>query len=572
MLEITNTLTARDMENQVLDSMDLEKEKGITIKSHAIQMDYTYNGEKYTLNLIDTPGHVDFSYEVSRAIASCEGALLVVDATQGIQAQTISNLYLAIEHDLEIIPVLNKIDVDSAMVDVVTDQVVDLLGCKPEDVLLASGKTGQGVKEVLDAIVERVPAPVGDPDAPLQALIFDSVFNSFRGIIAYFKVVNGSIKPGDKVKFVSPGKEYTADEIGVLKMKMHPRQEIPCGSVGYIISGIKSAVEVKVGDTITHTNNPCTQAIAGFEEVKPMVFAGLYPVETDQYEELRTSLEKFQLNDASLVFEPESSLALGFGFRCGFLGLLHLEIVQERLFREFNMDVITTVPNVSYKVYTTQGEVLDVHNPSGLPPATLIDKIEEPYIRAQVISRSDYYGPIMKLCLDKRGMLINQHYLTADRLELTYEMPLSEIVFDFYDKLKSISKGYASFDYHVIGFREAKLVKLDILLNGDPADALSTLIHADHAYDFGRKMCEKLKELIPRQQFDIAIQAAVGAKIIARETVKAVRKDVTAKCYGGDISRKRKLLEKQKQGKKRMRQIGTVEVPQSAFMAVLKLD
>ena len=572
MLEITNTLTARDMENQVLDSMDLEKEKGITIKSHAIQMDYAYNGEKYTLNLIDTPGHVDFSYEVSRAIASCEGALLVVDATQGIQAQTISNLYLAIEHDLEIIPVLNKIDVDSAMVDVVTDQVVDLLGCKPEDILLASGKTGQGVKEVLDAIVERIPAPAGNPDAPLQALIFDSVFNSFRGIIAYFKVMNGSIKTGDKVKFVSTGKEYVADEIGVLKMKMHPRKEIPCGSVGYIISGIKSAVEVKVGDTITHVSEPCKEAIAGFEEVKPMVFAGLYPVETDQYEELRASLEKFQLNDASLVFEPESSLALGFGFRCGFLGLLHLEIVQERLFREFNMDVITTVPNVSYKVYTTQGEVLDVHNPSGLPAATLIDKIEEPYIRAQVISRSDYYGPIMKLCLDKRGILINQHYLTADRLELTYEMPLSEIVFDFYDKLKSISKGYASFDYHVIGFKEAKLVKLDILLNGDPADALSTLIHADHAYDFGRKMCEKLKELIPRQQFDIAIQAAVGAKIIARETVKAVRKDVTAKCYGGDISRKRKLLEKQKQGKKRMRQIGTVEVPQSAFMAVLKLD
>ena len=572
MLEITNTLTARDMENQVLDSMDLEKEKGITIKSHAIQMDYVHNGETYTLNLIDTPGHVDFSYEVSRAIASCEGALLVVDATQGIQAQTISNLYLAIEHDLEIIPVLNKIDVDSAMVDVVTDQVVDLLGCKPEEILLASGKTGQGVKEVLDAIVERIPAPQGDPDAPLQALIFDSVFNSFRGIIAYFKVVNGSIKPGDKVKFVSTGKEYVADEIGVLKMKMHPRKEIPCGSVGYIISGIKTAVEVKVGDTITHVANPCTDAIAGFEEVKPMVFAGLYPVETDQYEELRASLEKFQLNDASLVFEPESSLALGFGFRCGFLGLLHLEIVQERLFREFNMDVITTVPNVSYKVYTTQGECMDVHNPSGLPAATLIDHIEEPYIRAQVISRSDYYGPIMKLCLDKRGVLINQHYLTADRLELTYEMPLSEIVFDFYDKLKSISKGYASFDYHVVGFKEAKLVKLDILLNGDPADALSSLIHADHAYDFGRKMCEKLKELIPRQQFDIAIQAAVGAKIIARETVKAVRKDVTAKCYGGDISRKRKLLEKQKQGKKRMRQIGTVEVPQSAFMAVLKLD
>ena len=572
MLEVTNTLNARDMENQVLDSMDLEKEKGITIKSHAIQMDYIYKGEKYVLNLIDTPGHVDFSYEVSRAIASCEGALLVVDATQGIQAQTISNLYLAIEHDLEIIPVLNKIDVDSAMVDVVTDQVVDLLGCKPEDILLASGKTGQGVPEVLDAIVERIPAPSGDPDAPLQALIFDSVFNSFRGIIAYFKVINGSIKTGDKVKFVSTGKEYVADEIGVLKMKMHPRDEIPCGSVGYIISGIKTAVEVKVGDTITHVSRPCESAIEGFEEVRPMVFAGLYPVETDQYEELRASLEKFQLNDASLVFEPESSLALGFGFRCGFLGLLHLEIVQERLFREFNMDVITTVPNVSYKVYTTQGEVLDVHNPSGLPAATLIDRIEEPYIRAQVISRSDYYGPIMKLCLDKRGMLINQHYLTADRLELTYEMPLSEIVFDFYDKLKSISKGYASFDYHVIGFRDAKLVKLDILLNGDPADALSSLIHADHAYDFGRKMCEKLKELIPRQQFDIAIQAAVGAKIIARETVKAVRKDVTAKCYGGDISRKRKLLEKQKQGKKRMRQIGTVEVPQSAFMAVLKLD
>lgn len=572
MLEITNTLTARDMENQVLDSMDLEKEKGITIKSHAIQMDYMHGGEKYTLNLIDTPGHVDFSYEVSRAIASCEGAILIVDATQGIQAQTISNLYLAIEHDLEIIPVLNKIDVESAMVDVVTDQVVDLLGCKPEEVLLASGKTGQGVKEVLDAIVERIPAPGGDPDAPLQALIFDSVFNSFRGIIAYFKVVNGSIKTGDKVKFVSTGKEYVADEIGVLKMKMHPKGEIPCGSVGYIISGIKSAVEVKVGDTITHVSVPCKEAIAGFEEVKPMVFAGMYPVETDQYEELRASLEKFQLNDASLVFEPESSLALGFGFRCGFLGLLHLEIVQERLFREFNMDVITTVPNVSYKVYTTQGEVLDVHNPSGLPAATLIDKIEEPYIRAQVISRSDYYGPIMKLCLDKRGILINQHYLTADRLELTYEMPLSEIVFDFYDKLKSISKGYASFDYHVVGFKEAKLVKLDILLNGDPADALSSLIHADHAYDFGRRMCEKLKELIPRQQFDIAIQAAVGAKIIARETVKAVRKDVTAKCYGGDITRKRKLLEKQKQGKKRMRQIGTVEVPQSAFMAVLKLD
>ena len=572
MLEITDTLNARDMENQVLDSMDLEREKGITIKSHPIQMQYKYKGETYTLNLIDTPGHVDFSYEVSRAIASCEGALLVVDATQGIQAQTISNLYLAVEHGLEIIPVLNKIDMDSAMIDVVSDQIVDMIGCKPEEILLASGKTGQGVKEVLDAIVERVPAPTGNPDAPLQALIFDSVFNSFRGIIAYFKVVNGTIHTGDKVKFFNTGKEYVADEVGALKMKLCARDEIACGSVGYIISGIKTASEVKVGDTITTVENPCTEAIAGFEEVKPMLFAGMYPVETDQYEELRADLEKFQLNDASFVFEPESSLALGFGFRCGFLGLLHLEIVQERLFREFGMDVITTVPNVSYKVYTTQGECVDVHNPSGLPAATLIDHIEEPYIRAQVISKADFYGPIMKLCLDKRGTLINQHYITADRLELTYEMPLSEIVFDFYDKLKSISKGYASFDYHIVGFKDAKLVKLDILLNGEPADALSSLIHVDHAYDFGRKICEKLKELIPRQQFDIAIQAAIGAKIIARETVKAVRKDVTAKCYGGDITRKRKLLEKQKQGKKRMRQIGTVEVPQSAFMAVLKLD
>ena len=572
MLEITDTLAAREMENQVLDSMDLEKEKGITIKSHAIQMDYVHKGEKYVLNLIDTPGHVDFSYEVSRAIASCEGALLVVDATQGIQAQTISNLYLAIEHNLEIIPVLNKIDVDSAMVEVVTDQIVDLIGCDPSEVLRCSAKTGEGVREILDAICERVPAPVGDPQAPLQALIFDSVFNSFRGIIAYFKVKNGSVRRGQKVKFYNTGKEYEADEVGVLKMKLCPREEIPCGSVGYIISGIKTAAEVKVGDTITDRDCPCSEAIAGFEEVKPMLFAGMYPVETDQYEELRASLEKFQLNDASLVFEPESSLALGFGFRCGFLGLLHLEIVQERLFREFGMDVITTVPNVSYKVYTTQGECIDVHNPSGLPPVTLIDHIEEPYIRAQVISKSDFYGPIMKLCLDKRGVLINQHYLTADRLELTYEMPLSEIVFDFYDKLKSISKGYASFDYHVVGFKEAKLVKLDILLNGEPADALSSLIHVDHAYDFGRRICEKLKDLIPRQQFDIAIQAAIGAKIIARETVRQVRKDVTAKCYGGDITRKRKLLEKQKQGKKRMRQIGTVEVPQSAFMAVLKLD
>ena len=572
MLEFTNTLSARDMENQVLDSMDLEKEKGITIKSHAIQMDYKYKGENYTLNLIDTPGHVDFSYEVSRAIASCEGALLVVDATQGVQAQTISNLYLAIEHNLEIIPVLNKIDVDSAMIEVVTDQVVELLGCDESEVLLASGKTGAGIPEILDAICERIPAPQGDPNAPLQALIFDSVFNSFRGIIAYFKVQNGCIRTGDKVKFIGTDCEYTADEVGVLKMKMVPQEEIPCGSVGYIISGIKSATEVKVGDTITHLDRPCAEAIAGFEDVKPMLFAGMYPVSTDQYEELRASLEKFQLNDASLIFEPESSLALGFGFRCGFLGLLHLEIVQERLFREFGMDVITTVPNVSYKVYTTQGECMEVHNPSGLPPQTLISKIEEPYIQAQIISRTEFYGPIMKLCLDKRGILKSEHYISADRVELTYEMPLSEIVFDFYDKLKSISKGYASFDYHLIGFRDARLVKLDILLNGEAADALSTLIHADHAYDFGRKICEKLKELIPRQQFDIAIQAAVGAKIIARETVKAVRKDVTAKCYGGDITRKRKLLEKQKQGKKRMRQIGTVEVPQSAFMAVLKLD
>ena len=572
MLEITDTLNAREMENQVLDSMDLEREKGITIKSHPIQMQYKYKGDTYTLNLIDTPGHVDFSYEVSRAIASCEGALLVVDATQGIQAQTISNLYLAVEHGLEIIPVLNKIDMDSAMIDVVSDQIVDMIGCSHDEILLASGKTGQGVKEVLDAIVERVPAPKGDPNAPLQALIFDSVFNSFRGIIAYLKVVNGTIRTGDRVKFFNTGKEYVADEVGALKMKLCARNEIACGSVGYIISGIKTASEVKVGDTITTVANPCHEAIAGFEEVKPMLFAGMYPVETDQYEELRADLEKFQLNDASFVFEPESSLALGFGFRCGFLGLLHLEIVQERLFREFGMDVITTVPNVSYKVYTTQGECIDVHNPSGLPPATLIDHIEEPYIRAQVISKADFYGPIMKLCLDKRGTLINQHYITADRLELTYEMPLSEIVFDFYDKLKSISKGYASFDYHIVGFKDAKLVKLDILLNGEPADALSSLIHVDHAYDFGRKICEKLKELIPRQQFDIAIQAAIGAKIIARETVKAVRKDVTAKCYGGDITRKRKLLEKQKQGKKRMRQIGTVEVPQSAFMAVLKLD
>ena len=572
LLEATHTLSDREMENQVLDSMDLEKEKGITIKSHAIQMEYVRGGEKYILNLIDTPGHVDFSYEVSRAIASCEGALLVVDATQGIQAQTISNLYLALNHDLEIIPVINKIDMDSAMVEVVKDQIVDLLGCKSEEILLASGKTGIGVPEILDAIVERVPAPQGDPNAPLQALKFDSVFNSFRGVIAYFKVENGTIKKGEKVKFFNTGKEYVADEVGVLRMKLCPKDEIKTGDVGYIISGIKSAVEVKVGDTITRIDNPCSNAIAGFEEVKPMVFAGVYPVETDQYEDLRSSLEKLQLNDASLVFDPESSLALGFGFRCGFLGLLHLEIVQERLYREFNMDCITTVPNVSYKVYTTQGEVVDVHNPSGLPAPTLIDYIEEPYIRAQIISRADFFGPVMKLCLDKRGTLINQHFLTADRVELSFDIPLAEIVFDFYDKLKSISKGYASFDYHIIDYRQADLVKLDILLNGEQVDALSSLIHRDHAYDFGRKMCEKLKELIPRQQFDIAIQAAIGAKIIARETVKAVRKDVTAKCYGGDISRKRKLLEKQKKGKRRMRQVGNVEVPQSAFMAVLKLD
>lgn len=572
LLEATHTLSDREMENQVLDSMDLEKEKGITIKSHAIQMEYVRGGEKYILNLIDTPGHVDFSYEVSRAIASCEGALLVVDATQGIQAQTISNLYLALNHDLEIIPVINKVDMDSAMVEVVKDQIVDLLGCKSEEILLASGKTGIGVPEILDAIVERVPAPQGDPNAPLQALIFDSVFNSFRGVIAYFKVENGTIKKGEKVKFFNTGKEYVADEVGVLRMKLCPKDEIKTGDVGYIISGIKSAVEVKVGDTITRIDNPCSNAIAGFEEVKPMVFAGVYPVETDQYEDLRSSLEKLQLNDASLVFDPESSLALGFGFRCGFLGLLHLEIVQERLYREFNMDCITTVPNVSYKVYTTQGEVVDVHNPSGLPAPTLIDYIEEPYIRAQIISRADFFGPVMKLCLDKRGTLINQHFLTADRVELSFDIPLAEIVFDFYDKLKSISKGYASFDYHIIDYRQADLVKLDILLNGEQVDALSSLIHRDHAYDFGRKMCEKLKELIPRQQFDIAIQAAIGAKIIARETVKAVRKDVTAKCYGGDISRKRKLLEKQKKGKRRMRQVGNVEVPQSAFMAVLKLD
>lgn len=572
LIELTQTLGAREMENQVLDDMDLEKEKGITIKSHAIQMVYNYKGEDYILNLIDTPGHVDFSYEVSRAIASCEGALLVVDSTQGIQAQTISNLYLAINHDLEIIPVLNKIDMPSAMPEVVSDQIIDLIGCDREEILLASGKTGEGIPAILDAIIERLPAPKGDPDAPLQALIFDSVFNPFRGVIAYFKVVNGTIREHDKVKFVNTGREYEADEIGCLRLGLSPKREISAGDVGYIISGIKTAVEVKVGDTITHVENPCSDSIAGFEEVKPMLFAGVYPVETDEYETLRASLEKLRLNDASLVFDPESSLALGFGFRCGFLGLLHLEIVQERLYREFDMDVITTVPNVSYNVHTTDGEVVQVHNPSGLPPQTTIDYIEEPYIRAQIISKSEYFGQIMKLCLDKRGVLKNQHFITADRVELTYDMPLAEIVFDFYDKLKSISRGYASFDYHLIGYQKAELVKLDILLNGEQVDALSSLIHKDKAYDFGRRMCEKLKELIPRQQFEIAIQAAIGAKIIARETVKAVRKDVLAKCYGGDISRKRKLLEKQKKGKKRMRQVGNVEVPQSAFMAVLKLD
>ena len=572
LIELTKTLSSRDMEAQVLDDMDLEREKGITIKSHAIQMEYIYKGEKYVLNLIDTPGHVDFSYEVSRSIASCEGALLVVDASQGIQAQTISNLYLAVDHGLEIIPVMNKIDMDSAQPELVADQIVDLLGCDPEDIFRVSARTGEGIPPLLDAIVESIPAPHGDPDAPLQALIFDSVFNPFRGIIAYFKVLNGAIRTGDKVKFVATGQEYDAGEVGVLKMKLQPTGLVSTGDVGYIISGIKRAVEVKVGDTITHSARPCAAAIAGFEEVKPMVFAGMYPVQADKFEELRATLEKFQLNDASFVYEPESSLALGFGFRCGFLGLLHLEIVQERLFREFNMDVITTVPNVSYKVYTTQGEVLDVHNPSGLPAPTLIDHIEEPFIRAQIISKTDFYGAIMKLCMDKRGTLVGEHYITSDRVELTYDMPLSEIVFDFYDKLKSVSKGYASFDYHVTEFRPARLVKLDILLNGDPADALSTLIHEDHAYDFGRKICLKLKELIPRQQFDIAVQAAIGAKIIARETVRQVRKDVTAKCYGGDVTRKRKLLEKQKEGKKRMRQIGTVQVPQSAFMAVLKLD
>ena len=572
LLEYTDTVAGKDLQAQVLDDMDLERERGITIKSHAIQMDYTLDGERYALNLIDTPGHVDFSYEVSRSIAACEGALLIVDASQGIQAQTISNLYMAIDNNLEIIPVVNKVDLDSANPEEVEDQIVDLLGCDHSDIIRASGKTGIGVPEILRAIIERIPAPVGNPEAPLQALIFDSVFNPFRGIIAYFKIVNGTIRKGDFVKFVSTGKEYHADEIGVLKLDMAPREELSAGNVGYIISGIKTSKEVKVGDTITHVDRPCDKAIDGFEEVKPMVFAGVYPIETEDFENLRASLEKLQLNDASLTFQPESSAALGFGFRCGFLGLLHMEIIQERLGREFDMDVITTVPNVSYRVYDKHGRMTEVHNPSGLPDATLIDHIEEPYIRASIITQADFIGPIMTLCLGKRGILVKQEYISGNRMEMIFDMPLGEIVIDFYDKLKSISKGYASFDYHLHDFRESKLVKLDILLNGESVDALSTLTHVDNSVSFGRRMCEKLKELIPLQQFDIAIQAAIGAKIIARETIKAVRKDVTAKCYGGDISRKRKLLEKQKKGKKRMKQIGSVEVPQKAFLAVLKLD
>ena len=570
LLEYTNTIKVT--EGQMLDDMDLEKERGITIKNHAIQMEYSRNGEKYILNLIDTPGHVDFSYEVSRSIAACEGALLIVDATQGVQAQTISNLYMAIDHNLEIIPVINKIDMPSAMPDEVEDEIVDLIGCEPSDIIRASGKTGEGVEEILNAVVDRIPHPQGNNDAPLQALIFDSVFNSFRGIIAYFKIENGTIRQGDKVKFFNTGMEYVADEIGVLKMDMVPRQQLSTGDVGYIISGIKDSKEVKVGDTITPVACPCDKAIEGFQEVKPMVFAGVYPIDPSEYENLRASLEKLRLNDASLTFQPESSIALGFGFRCGFLGLLHMEIVQERLDREFNMDVITTVPNVSYMCYDKQGGAKEVHNPSGLPDQTMIDHIEEPYIRASIITAADYIGPIMTLCLDKRGELIDQQYVSGNRVELHFMLPLGEIVIDFYDKLKSISKGYASFDYHIDCFRPSKLAKLDILLNGEPVDALSTLTHQDNAVTFGRRMCEKLKELIPRQQFDIAIQAAIGAKIVARETIKCVRKDVTAKCYGGDVSRKRKLLEKQKKGKKRMKQIGNVEVPQKAFLAVLKLD
>ncbi len=569
---LERTQTIKVTEGQMLDDMDLEKERGITIKSHAIQMNYNLDGQDYVLNLIDTPGHVDFAYEVSRSIAACEGCLLVVDSTQGVQAQTISNLYMAIEHDLEIIPVLNKCDMPNSMPEEVEDEIIELIGCKREEIIRASGKTGEGVDDILRAVVERIPAPVGDPNAPLQALIFDSVFNSYRGIIAYFKIVNGSIKSGENVLFVNTERQYKADEVGVLKMDLSPRQSLGCGDVGYIVSGIKTATEVKVGDTITAVERPCAEAIAGFEEVKPMVFAGVYPIETEDFELLRASLEKLQLNDASLSFQPESSVALGFGFRCGFLGLLHMEIVQERLDREFNMNVITTVPNVSYNVYDKHNTLLEVHNPAGMPDAMEIDHIEEPYIRASIITRTDFIGNIMTLCLGKRGELIKQEYVSGDRVELHYDMPLAEIVIDFYDKLKSISKGYASFDYHPIGFRPSKLVKLDILLNGEPVDALSTLTHVDNSVHFGRRMCEKLKELLPRQQFDIAIQAAIGAKIIARETVKQLRKDVTAKCYGGDVSRKRKLLEKQKRGKKKMKEIGNVQVPQKAFLAVLKLD
>ncbi len=572
LLQMTGTVADRDMQNQALDDMDLERERGITIKSKAIQMEYTLDGKKYLLNLIDTPGHVDFSYEVSRSIAACEGALLIVDATQGIQAQTISNLYLALEHDLEIIPILNKMDLPSANPEEVKDQIVDLLGCRREEIMAASGKTGLGVDKVLEEIVHRIPPPKGDPQAPLQALIFDSVFNSFRGIIAYFRVLNGTIKKGDRVKFFNTGVTYHADEIGVLKMDLKPQPQLSAGDVGYIISGIKTASEVKVGDTITHVDRPCEEAIKGFEDVKPMVWAGIFPVDTDEYEELRDAMEKLQLNDASLTWTPEASAALGFGFRCGFLGLLHMEIIQERLEREFNMTVITTVPNVGYEVTTTKGELIEVHNPSELPDPVHIDSIREPYIKAQIITKSEYIGPIMNLCIDKRGIMIGQNYLTTDRVELTFELPLGEVVFDFFDKLKSISRGYASFDYHPIGSKESDLIKLDILLNGEKVDALSALIHRDHAHELGKKMCSKLKELLPRQQFDIPIQAAIGAKIVARETVKALRKDVTAKCYGGDISRKRKLLEKQKEGKKRMRQVGSVEIPQQAFLAVLKLD
>lgn len=571
-LEFTKTISKRDQQAQVLDDMDLERERGITIKSHAIQMQYQLNGEQYTLNLIDTPGHVDFSYEVSRSIAACEGALLIVDAAQGIQAQTISNLYLALDHGLQIIPVLNKIDLPSADPETVKDQIVDLVGCKREEIIPASAKTGIGIEEILAAIIERISPPKGNPDGPLKALIFDSVFNSFRGIIAYFRVFDGEIRKGDRIKFAATGQDYVADEVGILKLLKDPRDVVKTGDVGYIISGIKDASEVKVGDTLTHVDRPCEEAIKGFEDVKPMVFAGLYPVDTDEYEELRKSMEKLQLNDASLVFQPESSAALGFGFRCGFLGMLHMEIIQERLEREFNMTVITTVPNVSYTAYLTNKDVLEIHNPSEMPEPNFLVRIEEPYIKAQVITKSEYIGTIMTLCIGKRGVITGQHYLTTDRVELTFNMPLAEIVFDFYDKLKSISKGYASFDYHPIGYQESDLVKLDIRLNGEPVDALSALVHRSHAHDFGKKMCEKLKELITRQQFEIIIQASIGTKIVARETVKALRKDVTAKCYGGDISRKRKLLEKQKEGKKRMRQVGNVEIPQQAFMAVLKLN